>query len=255
VLILSNHVHHIPAPGCTGDGGAGILNANYASIDNDIVGNFVHDIGEPQGSCPRVHGIYHSTLRGHILNNITCCNQGYGIHLWHAASEVTIAHNLVFNNRFGGILIGAGDAPYQGDPAHPADRILVANNIVIYNQNRYGIEEMGVTGHYNRYWNNLVYRNYAADWKLQTGTQSGTIPRDPQFLDYRPDGSGDYRLSPGSPAVGAGASWGMPAFDIDGLPRGQKGLWDVGPYQSGAAGTTAWPPPVCQPECTPYESR
>jgi hypothetical protein len=249
VRIISNHVHDVPAHGCTGNGGAGILNGNYSAMDNDIVGNVVHDIGEANKSCARVHGIYHSNLRGHILNNISYSNQGYGIHLWHAAAEVTIAHNLVFNNRHGGILIGAGDAPYQGSALHPVDRILVANNIVIYNQNRYGIEELGITGDHNVYLNNLTFGNNFADWKLRTGRQSGTISADPRFIAYREDGSGDYHLSTVSPALGNGTSLGAPEFDIDGRARPRDGAWDIGPYQSGTSMKYPWPPDVCRPDC------
>lgn len=249
VRIIANNVHDVPARGCTGNGGAGILNGNYSAIDNDIVGNVVHDIGEANKSCPRVQGIYHSNLRGHILNNISYGNEGYGIHLWHAATEVTIAHNLVFNNRHGGILIGAGDAPYEGSALHPADRILVVNNIVVYNQNRYGIEELGTTGVHNMYLNNLVFGNHFADWKLQTGRQSGTITADPRFIAYREDGSGDYHLSTVSPALGKGTSLGAPAFDIDGCARPRDGAWDIGPYQSGTPTKYPWPPDVCRPDC------
>jgi pectate disaccharide-lyase len=249
VRIISNHVHDVPARGCTGNGGAGILNGNYSAMDNDIVGNVVHDIGEANKSCPRVHGIYHSNLRGHILNNISYGNQGYGIHLWHAAAEVTIAHNLVFNNRHGGILIGAGDAPYRGSALHPVDRILVANNIVVYNQNRYGIEELGITGVHNVYLNNLVFGNHFADWKLQTGRQSGTITADPRFIAYREDGSGDYHLSTVSPSLRKGTSLGAPAFDIDGCSRPREGAWDIGPYQQGPTEKCLWPPDACRPDC------
>jgi parallel beta-helix repeat protein len=250
VRIIANHVHHIPAPGCTGNGGAGIVNANYGGIDNDIISNVVHDIGDPDKICARVQGIYHSNLRGQILNNISYRNQGYGIHLWHAASDVTIANNLVFNNHYGGILIGAGDAPYDGSPSHPADRILVANNLVVYNQNRYGIEELGVTGTHNLYVNNLVYGNHPKDWKLQTGRQQGTITADPHFLDYRPEGSGDYHLSTNSPAVSNGTSLGAPSFDFDGYARPRAGTWDIGPYQSGTPMKYPWPPDPCSSDCT-----
>jgi len=249
VRIIANHVHHVPAPGCTGNGGAGIVNANYGGIDNDIISNVVHDIGDPDKICARVQGIYHSNLRGQILNNMSYRNQGYGIHLWHAASDVTIANNLVFNNHYGGILIGAGDAPYNGSPSHPADRILVANNLVVYNQNRYGIEEFGTTGVHNVYLNNLVFGNHFADWKLQTGRQSGTITADPRFIAYREDGSGDYHLSTVSPALGKGTSLGTPAFDIDGCARPRDGAWDIGPYQSGTPTKYPWPPDVCRPDC------
>jgi hypothetical protein len=228
VRIISNHVHHIPAPGCPGDGGSGIVNANYTGSDDDIIGNVVHDVGEYDKVCARVHGIYHSNLRGNILNNITYRIQGFGIHLWHAATQVVIANNLVFNNHYGGIMVGVGDAPYSGDPAHPADYILVTNNIVFDNHNRYGIEEYGVTGLHNQYVNNLVYKNDSSDWQLKVGTQSRTISADPQFINYQRDGSGNYRLKVTSPAVGAGSEVGAPKFNIDGKPWSTTP--NIGPY-------------------------
>ena len=249
VRIIANHVHHVPATGCDGNGGAGILNGNYSAVDNDIIGNVVDDIGEPNKSCARVQGIYHSNLRGRILNNISYGNEGYGIHLWHAAAEVIIANNLVFNNRHGGIVIGAGDAPYHGSELHPADRVLVVNNVVVYNQNRYGVEELGVTGPGNTYLNNVVYGNLFANWKLQTGRQVGTINADPHFLAYREDGSGDYHLSNGSPAIGGASSMGAPLFDIDGVARPTGVPCDIGPYQSGTGNQPKWPPDSCFPDC------
>jgi hypothetical protein len=111
----AHHVHDLAlAGGCTGNGGAGIDNANYRASDGDIIGNVVHDIGVP-GRCNGVHGIYSSTPRGRSYNNNVYRASAWGIHLWHAASDVTIAHNTVFANGAaavgGGIVIGAGDAP------------------------------------------------------------------------------------------------------------------------------------------------
>ena len=146
-------------------------------------------------------------------------------------------------------MIGAGDSPYNGSELHPADRILVVNNIVVYNQNRYGIEELGVTGPRNSYINNIVYGNRNTNWKLQTGRQFGTISSDPHFLAYRPDGSGDYRLSSGSPAIGGATTMGTPLFDIDGVPRPTGRAADIGPYQSGKANPPTWPPSSCFPDC------
>ncbi len=242
VRIVANHVHDIPAANCPGDGGFGIANANYSGYDNDIVANVVHDIGNLNQLCARVHGIYHSNLRGQLVNNISYRNQGFGIHLWHAATGVTIANNLVFSNHYGGILIGAGDSPHNGDPAFPADHITVANNIVACNLNRHGIEEMGVTGNSNRYLNNLVYQNQNANWRLRTGRQSGTVEADPQFVNFQPDGRGDYHLRATSPALRVGFCVSGPAFDIDGKPRPQNAACDIGPYESGPAVTHPWPP-------------
>jgi Right handed beta helix region len=249
VRIIGNNVHHIPALGCDGNGGAGILNGNYSASDDDVIGNLVHDIGEPKKSCARVHGIYHSNLRGRILNNISYNNEGYGIHLWHAAADVTIANNLVFNNRHGGIVVGAGDAPFNGSPNNPADHVLVVNNIVVYNRNRYGIEELGVTGPNNSFINNLVYGNEFEDWKLQTGRKLGTISADPKFIAYREDGSGDYHLSSASPGIGKASRNGAPPFDIQGYVRPQRTAWDIGPYQSDAVEKRNWPPDACFPDC------
>lgn len=249
VRVIGNHVHDIPAAGCDGNGGAGILNGNYRASDDDVIGNVVHDIGEPKKSCARVHGIYHSNRRGRILNNISYNNEGYGIHLWHAATDVIIANNLIFNNRHGGMVVGAGDAPFSGLPQNPADHVLVVNNIVVYNHNRYGIEELGVTGPNNTFINNLVYENDFADWKLQTGRQLGTIAADPKFIAYRADGSGDYHLSSSSPGVGTASKNGAPPFDIQGYMRPQRTAWDIGPYQSGALTKRKWPPDTCFPDC------
>ena len=236
VRIVANHVHDVPARGCTGDGGAGIDNGNYSASDNDIIGNVVHDIGDYRQFCIRVQGIYHSNRGGNIINNLSYRNQSYGIHLWHAATHVTIANNLVFNNYYGGILVGAGDSP--GGVVN--DYTVVANNIVVFNQKRHGIEEYGATGAHNLYTNNLVYGNQWTDWSLQHGRQAaGTIKENPQFVDYRPDGSGNYCLRPNSPARGAGNSVNL-AIDIDGRARPQA-AWDLGPYQCDAEVTHPYP--------------
>lgn len=51
VLILGNHVHHIPAPGGGENGGAGIDNGDHTPSDSDIIGNVVHDIGDYPTPC------------------------------------------------------------------------------------------------------------------------------------------------------------------------------------------------------------
>ncbi len=197
--IIGNNVHDIPATGCKA--GAGILNGNFKDgHDVDIIGNVVHDIGDYGKPCALVHGIYSSNRGGHIVNNIAFRNQGWGIHTWHAAMQITISNNTVFNNAYGGIIVGAGDGNWTNDGT------LVSNNIVYRNglgpgAKGNGIEEYGRTGTHNRYLNNLVFQNGPADWRLQNGnTHSGTITADPLFENYTGDASGDYRLKPNSPA-------------------------------------------------------
>jgi parallel beta-helix repeat protein len=210
VRIIGNYIHDIPAQGCTSNGGAGILNGNYSAEDDDAIGNVVENIGDYKNPCPRVHGIYYTNLGGHARYNIVYRSQGWGIHTWHAARKTVITNNTVFNNAYGGILIGDGDGP--GGVLN--DYTVVSNNIVYRNGlNRkasgYGIEEYGNTGTHNLYLDNLIYQNGPTNWNLQNGNQSfGTLSEDPQFVNYTGDGGGDYHLRPTSPAIHAGTKQG-----------------------------------------------
>lgn len=213
VRIVGNNVHDLGHNDEACKFGSGIVNhQNRAGHDDDIVGNVVHDIGDFSHTRQFHHGIYHANFRGHIQNNLIYRCEGWGIHLWHAANEVVIANNTIFNNGYGGILIGDGDDPGGFPPGMVNDNTVVANNIVYRNglqprASGYGIEEYGATGHNNRYLSNLVYQNGPADWRLQNGiVPVAPIAADPQFVNYLPDGSGDYHLKANSPAIHAGTS-------------------------------------------------
>jgi len=236
VRISKNQVHDIPAPGCTSNGGAGIDNGNYSAHDSGITGNLVHDIGDPAAPCSGVHGIYHSNLRGAIQNNIVYRVVGYGIHLWHAANAVTIANNLVMRTGSGGIIIGAGDS--RGGVT--VDNCTVSNNIVVHNRaldpyySSVGIRQYGSVGTNNRYLNNLLFDN-DVNFMNQSTTggipNTGTVLAYPKFLNDQPDGTGDYHLNAGSPAIDAGTGDGAPLEDFDGGSRPQGIGWDIGPYE------------------------
>ena len=214
VRIIGNYVHDIPALGCGENGGAGIDNGDPSGQDDDVIGNVVNNVGDYQNPCPRVHGIYYSNLGGHAMENVVYRNQGWGIHAWHAASRTVIAYNSVFNNGYGGILIGAGDDP--GNKQN--DYTVVANNIVYRNglnpkARGYGIEEFGKTGTHNVYLNNLVYQNGPANWNLQNGNKpSGNVSADPQFVNYTGDSTGDYHLQSTSPALEKGTDRSTPTI-------------------------------------------
>lgn len=235
--MIANHVHDLAhGAGCPAFGGAGIVDANPAATGDDILGNWVHDVGDYNFVCQRIHGIYHSNQGGHIYNNVTFHNQGWGIHLWHAATAVTISNNTVFGNGYGGIIIGAVSGEFPGGSG-VNDNTLVTNNIVFRNGLRsdaqgYGIEEYGDIGHNNHYINNLVSQNGPADFNL-TNPPQGTINANPLFINYQDNGSGDYHLQAGSPAIGAGTAQGQPAVDYDNGARPQGGD-DLGAYQRGA---------------------
>jgi hypothetical protein len=235
-LMQGNHVHNLSASGgCTGGGGAGINNANYASSDGDIIGNVVHDIGVP-GKCNAIQGIYSANLRGRIMNNIVYRASSYGIHLWHAADKVIIANNTVFQNGAGGmgggIVMGVGDSP--------GGRVLtntkVINNIV-YNNPASGIKQYCYSGQAcigsgNVVANNLAFGNGSNNISMKVGSATGTISADPQFVNYQANGTGDYRLKSSSPAVNKGTVTSAPTTDISGVARPRGAAHDIGAYEN-----------------------
>jgi hypothetical protein len=235
IRTIGNHVHDIPG-GCDSIGGSGIDDEKYTAHDDDIVGNVVNNIGETYPKlCQYVHGIYHSTARGHILNNLSYDNAGCGINLWHAATATIVTNNLTFGNKEHGISIGTNTGNTDGVLG---DHFIVANNISIDNA-LLGIRERIGVGPHNQYLNNIVYGNGDApfgdehyNWPSVAGSKDvNTITQDVQFVRYAVDGSGDYHLQATSPAIGAGTTLGAPSTDMDGKPRPQgKGI-DIGPYQ------------------------
>ena len=206
VRMIDNHIHNVgnvddmAANG--GNGGAGICNANYIATpghDNEILGNVIHEIG-PYFYAPLIHGIYQANGTAIIQNNMVYNTSGFGIHLWHYAADVIIDSNLVYGNLQGGIIVGRGDSP------HITDNCVTSNNIVINNFGGGGDpavrEGSANTGTNNTYINNILYGNQYNSIYVITGQQPvGTIYEDPQFVNFQPDGSGDYHLLPASPAV------------------------------------------------------
>ena len=234
-LMSNNNIHNITVSGgCTGGGGAGIVNANYSGSNGDVIGNIVHDIGKP-GGCNGVQGIYSANKGGKIMNNVVYRASSYGIHLWHAATDVLIANNTVFANGSssmgGGIVIGAGDAP----GGVQVKNTKVINNIV-YKNPRSGILQYCYSGQScigsgNVTANNLVNGN-GSNISLKTGSATATVSTDPKFVSYNPTGTGDYRLASGSPAANKGTSSSAPATDIAGTARPKGGAFDIGAYES-----------------------
>lgn len=219
VLLERNRVHDVAAGTCIMT-----WNDNYTLHDIDIVGNVVFGCGQTMLD----HGIYLAYSRGTVVDNVAYDNSGFGLHCWHNCNRLTISNNLSFDNG-GGIVVGQGDSPNFGRVA--ADDMIVSNNIVIDNRDT-GIAEEGVTGRRNRFLNNIVFDN-GGDRQivLRTGTESGTITADPRLVDYRSDGSGDYRLRADSPGIDAGTEVGAPSTAIDGTARPLGRGYDIGPYE------------------------
>ena len=217
--IVENRVHGL-TEGCIST-----YKDDYSMVENDIIGNVVFNCGTTKLH----HGIYPGGPSGTISNNISYDNAGFGIHCWHNCNNQVITNNLLFGNGEGGILVGQGDGPNDGSV--DADNMLVANNIVIDNRGSQGIRESGATGSNNRYLNNNVVGNAVDGLGLITGTETDTIDTQPDFVNFQPDGSGDYRLRADSPDVDAGTPEGAPPLDIIGAPRPQGGGIDIGVFE------------------------
>jgi pectate lyase-like protein len=230
--MIGNRVHNIVAS-CNDNGGSGINDANYSATDNDIIGNVVYNVRQA-ANCGSKHGvgIYHSNLRGHVINNLSLNSGTVGIQLWHAANAVVVANNTVIHSGINGIVIGAGDAP--GGITNNNSRVV--NNIAIQNGS-YGIQEFGSTGSGNKFLNNLASGNPSGDMALQTGSTSGTILSAPAFVNA---GGGDYHLASGSPGIDSGTPTSAPSNDINGGARPQGSGFDIGAYETNAP-AASWP--------------
>jgi hypothetical protein len=226
--ITGNHVHHIAMDiPCTSTGGSGIgVDSYYKGKHADVSGNSVHDVG-PSG-CRFVHGIY-VAMPATVRNNVVYRVAEAGIHLWHDARDVVIANNTVAASHTG-IVVGGGDFYHT---TGPNDGTRVLNNIVY--DNGHGISEQGKTGPNNVYRNNLVFGNPEGDWSLAPGMKhSGTVADAPRFVDYAgSSGSGtpDFRLMPGSPAIGKGQADGAAGADFHGRSLAATGPVDIGAVQ------------------------
>ena len=215
-------------------------------IDEDSNGTYHFD--EAGG-----YGMYLSTPKTKAYNNII---YGFriGIHLWHNPTENIVSHNLIFDNgnfregyRGIGIVFGCGDKPFT-----TCRDIIIANNIIMSNKTTFATREMGknVEGT-NRVINNIVYNNKrTADDDDNTGNAivtgpgdnivpmvegvSGNSYADPKLVNFQPNGTGNYRLLAGSPAISKASTIGAVIRDINQSLR--PTAKDIGPYQYGVTG-------------------
>ena len=127
---------------------------------------------------------------------------------------------LVINNTMVRNAVGV-----RVDGRVPSASEIVRNNIVA--DNGTGLEVdfgSGPTWDHNLVFGNTTDYSGIAD---QTGT-NGNLSADPLFAN---SGGNDFRLQPGSPAIGAGSAVDAPAVDFNGNPRPSSSI-DIGAYQS-----------------------
>ena len=240
VRYISNHVHDIAGPtSATCDlGGAGIMHGNYSASNDEMTGNFVHDIGLVNSAqCTgydTVHGLYHANLRGKIINNLIVHARDYGIHLYHSANAVIIANNTSVANGASGLVVGNSGGGSDNNT-------IVTNNIFADNRD-YGFrDDSGTTGPNNKYDNNLTFGNGYGNYVVNGGTVNRNISSDPKFISYTGTALGNYKLQASSPAIDSGTILNAPASDFIGGARPVGAGYDIGCYEFGAIpGTWPW---------------
>ena len=234
--IVRNKIHDINTTGSLVGSCLGL----YDSEGSVLGGNLIYHCGNH----PTMdHGIYVSSGTGTIINNIVGFNAAFGIHLWHTPHHVKIFNNTVFNNGSGGIIVAAVE---HADSF--IDGCITANNIVFGNREDGIVERGGNTEGSeatnidaigtNIFVNNLVFNN-GSDYDLMKNSHYGDITGDPMFVNYQPDGSGDYHLKAGSPAIDKADPQYAPTTDAEGKSR--CGPPDLGAYESCHLSTGAMP--------------
>jgi pectate disaccharide-lyase len=240
--ITRNTIHHIETD-CGSNGGGGIQVAGSGSFNSDlhdytIDSNLIYDISwqSCQGSrSVQTDGILVETAGTNIrvTNNVVYhAAGGWGILVGNsnatsASVNTVIANNTVFSNGNGGIILMSGNGS------------TIANNIVLNNgliNAQCGIN--APSGVSVTYANNLLYGNAGGNYCLEWGSGNASVHANDLavnpasgtlFVNWQADGSGNYHLKSGSPAINTGASVpNVPAHDFDGTPRSG---WDIGAYE------------------------
>jgi hypothetical protein len=231
-IIENSHIHNI-----TDDGQGGCIVGGSGSDYMSVLGNMVHNCGTSIGQTAGkdIHGLYLDGYYATIENNLIYLVSGTAIHLYsygatHPNQEPW--HSIISNNTIfysgKGILTGADCG---SSTCGLADYNDISNNIVYnlvdVNTPSYGIyNTTSRYGTHNTIAYNLVYD--IPDGRYVGITYTNDVDANPEFMNYQPDGSGDYRLNPGSPAIDAGTSTDAPSVDFDGFVRTH---YDLGVYE------------------------
>ena len=223
--IQHNRIHDLTqSGGCNSTGGSAIETGEGEAGYNKILANVVANIGASMtGSCNTIQGIYIATTNDVVQDNLVSGIAEGGIQQWHGATNSTIVNNTVFNCNEG-IILGDGDGfALSGGSSNN----YVANNIVVNNKTA-GIDEMGTMSGGNEYIDNLLYNNPKNLITKTNPAVSGTVNADPLFVNYQANGTGNYHLQSGSPAINAGTPTNAPTTNLEGTAW--TGAPDIGAY-------------------------
>jgi hypothetical protein len=170
-----------------------------------------------------------------IQNNLSFNNGGSGIHAFRA-HRVDIVNNTAYYN---------GASPELGWGqifVQISDDMRIMNNILVSRPGQ-PINSVGKDGGDQNSTNVVRANNIYFGGLPPKLTGEGDLIADPLFVNASTDPkSADFRVKPGSPAIGAGARAAfVPYLDLDGKPRLTASAPDRGAYQHGAASASARP--------------
>ncbi|MEO6536116.1 MAG: LamG-like jellyroll fold domain-containing protein [Candidatus Paceibacterota bacterium] len=201
-------------------------------------------------------GIYpYQTL---VENNLVFGNGGGGIHVF-SSDNVTVRNNTVFNNHTDPQYATGSTGTPSGDiDAVEASNVTIANNISVANpstSNQYGktnvpvVDRSGTYKNANNVWTNNLFFNgnvgespiFLSNTNTLVSSTTNTFGANPQFIN---SSLGNFALSTGSPAIGAGTTaYGVPLRDLNGNVRTGSPP-DLGTYAFSTSGAPDTTPPV-----------
>jgi hypothetical protein len=220
---FNNIAHDCGTALAIGSPGAGFF--SYAGVTtlgtNEWAYNEAIRCGQSGVGSFEYHGFYLATTGEYAHDNKVSNSAGWGFNIsgsgFNAGNSMLIAHNLSHYNTYGGFKCQLS-----------ADRNTFANNIT-YNNNVLGSGVLGngfiegsganLPGPNNVYTNNCSFAQGNVDYATMVGTVLNPINADPLFVNYKSDGTGDYHLKPGSPAIDAGSIAYVSSTDFEGRFR------------------------------------
>jgi hypothetical protein len=210
-------------------------NGSYTGAPCSVHHNVFHDIGYGGGLQLGDYAMYIACgADSWVYDNLVYREGSIGMHLWHAADHVHLVNNTIDGAQYVGILVGTGDS--GGVSGATFD---VTNNVVT--SSHYGImaeaNAPATISSSSVFRNNLVHGNQidwyyddqGADSAITTAMMvSGTVTANPAYLA---PASGDFHVSPNSPAIDTGSTQGAPTNDLDGFARPYGAGFDIGAYE------------------------
>lgn len=197
--------------------GGGVAIDNAGLLENCyITGNVADEnLSHSNGYGGGVRLLNGGTVRDCEITHNISYKYGGGLNIWNAGTvyNCVIAHN---------------QAPY-GSGIRTRNNSQIYNTIIYFNTGSNNYDLNGAGYH---------YYNCCTTPTLGSGYSTNCLTADPLFTSITP-GAEDYHLQTGSPCIDAGmnAGWMAGGVDLDGNPRIENAVVDLGCYETSA------PPP------------